>query len=44
MTYQDVSIFVSVLHWVNIPPVGGDTLWVDIFAIAKGLPASMRQF
>jgi len=29
---------------VHIPQVGGDTLWVDMVAVAEGLSAPMRQF
>ena len=44
MTYREVPIFASVLHGVHIPPVGGDTLWVDMVAVAEDLSAPMRQF
>ena len=37
-------IFASALHGGHIHPVGGDTLWVDIVAVAEGRSASMRHF
>ncbi|MDC0649780.1 TauD/TfdA family dioxygenase [Candidatus Puniceispirillum sp.] len=39
-----MPIFPSVLHWVHIPPVGGNTLWVDMVAVAEGRSAPMRHF
>ena len=44
MTYREVPIFAPVLHGVHIPPLGGEPLWVDMVAFAKGLLALMRQF
>ena len=44
VTYREVPIFAAVLHGVHVPPVGGDTLWVDMVAVAKGLSEPMRQF
>ena len=44
MTYREVPIFASVPHGLHIPPVGGDTLWVDMVAVAEGMSAPMRQF
>jgi taurine dioxygenase len=44
MIYREVPIFVSVFQRVHIPPVGGDTLWVDMVAVAEGLSTTMRQF
>src|SRR4051812_16225897 len=34
--------FASVLRGVVIPPVGGDTLWVDMVAACGALPAGLR--
>ena len=34
----------SVLHGVLTPPVGGDTLRVDMVAVVEGLLAPIRQF
>ena len=35
--------FASVLRGVRIPPVGGDTLWVDMRAACSALPTSLRE-
>jgi taurine dioxygenase len=35
--------FASVLRGVDIPPVGGDTLWVDMRAACAALPSTLRQ-
>jgi taurine dioxygenase len=44
MSYLDMPVFASVLHGVTIPPAGGDTLWVDMAAIAADLSAPMAEF
>ena len=44
MSYLKMPIFASVLHGVKIPPAGGDTLWVDMAAIAADLSAPMASF
>lgn len=35
--------FASVLRGVRIPPVGGDTLWVDMRAACAALPPTLRE-
>jgi taurine dioxygenase len=44
MSYLKMPIFASVLHGVKIPSAGGDTLWVDMAAIAADLSAPMASF
>ena len=35
--------FASVLRAVRVPPVGGDTLWVDMRAACAALPPTLRE-
>lgn len=35
--------FASVLHAVEIPDVGGDTIWVNMVAVYESLPAEIRS-
>ena len=36
--------FAAVLHGAEIPPVGGDTLWVNMAAVAASLSPPMQRF
>jgi taurine dioxygenase len=43
ITWHTTPSFGAVLRAVEIPPVGGDTLWVDAAAAYDGLPAAVRE-
>jgi taurine dioxygenase len=43
ITWHTTPSFGAVLRAVEIPPVGGDTLWVDAAAAYDGLPAEVRE-
>jgi taurine dioxygenase len=34
----------SILRAVEVPPIGGDTLWADMYAAYEGLSTGMRAF
>jgi taurine dioxygenase len=42
ITWHARPSFGAVLRAVEVPPVGGDTLWVDCAAAYDGLPAALR--
>lgn len=39
MSYLKQPVFAAVLHAVDVPPAGGNTLWADMTAIAADLSA-----
>jgi taurine dioxygenase len=43
LAYKKRPALVSILRSRLIPPVGGDTLWVDMDAAYDGLPAAMKE-
>jgi taurine dioxygenase len=43
MTYRSRPPFASILKAVEVPPVGGDTLWASMFAVHDALPAGLRS-
>ena len=43
VTWRRIPPLGSVLHCVECPPVGGDTLWADMGAAYDGLPAVVRD-
>lgn len=43
MTYRSQPPFASILRAVEIPPVGGDTLWASMFAVHDALDPGMRR-
>jgi len=42
VTWREVPSFGSVLRAVDVPDVGGDTLWADMAAAYDGLPAEVK--
>jgi taurine dioxygenase len=42
LTFQQQPARLSILHMVECPAVGGDTLWADLYAAYEGLSAPMR--
>lgn len=43
ITWHATPSFGAVLRAVEVPPVGGDTLWVDAAAAYDGLPDAVRE-
>jgi taurine dioxygenase len=43
MTYRSQPPFASILKAVEVPPVGGDTLWASAFAVHDALDPGMRR-
>jgi taurine dioxygenase len=43
MTYRRRPPFASILKAVEVPPVGGDTLWASMFAVHDALDPGMRH-
>ena len=44
MSYLQQPVFAAVLHAVDVPPAGGDTLWADMTAIAADLSPPFAAF
>ena len=44
VSWREVPSMASVLRAVEVPAVGGDTLWSDMYAAYEGLSAGMRAF
>ena len=42
MTYRARPPFASILQGIDIPPVGGDTLWASMFSVHDALPDGLR--
>ncbi|WP_369201740.1 TauD/TfdA dioxygenase family protein [Streptomyces sp. PU-14G] len=43
MTYRRQPPFASILQAVEVPPVGGDTLWAGMFAVHDALDPGLRR-
>lgn len=43
LTFCQNPPFASILHAVEVPAVGGDTLWASMVAAYAGLPSSIQQ-
>lgn len=43
MTYRRQPPFASILKAVEVPPVGGDTLWASMFAVYDALDPGLRR-
>lgn len=43
MTYRTHPPFASVLQAVEVPPLGGDTLWASMYAVHEALPPGLRE-
>jgi taurine dioxygenase len=43
MTYRSRPPFASILKAVDVPPVGGDTLWASMFAVHDALDPGLRR-
>src|SRR3546814_9761250 len=43
ITWHEAPSFGAVLRAVEIPPVGGDTLWADAAAAYDGLPEELQE-
>jgi len=43
MTYRSQPPFASILKAVELPPVGGDTLWASMFAVHDALAPGLRR-
>jgi taurine dioxygenase len=43
MTYRSQPPFASILQAVEVPPVGGDTLWASMFAVHDALDPGLRR-
>ena len=43
MTYSGTPPFASILQAVEVPPVGGDTLWACMFAVHDALDSGLRR-
>lgn len=43
LTWYDRPSFGAVLRAVEVPPLGGDTLWADAASAYDGLPAEVRE-
>lgn len=43
MTYSSTPPFASILQAVEVPPVGGDTLWASMFAVHDALDPGLRR-
>ena len=42
MTFKPNPAFTTILHAVEVPDVGGDTLWANMTAAYNALPAGMK--
>jgi len=42
LTFQEKPPFLSVLHAIDVPESGGDTLWASMYAAYDSLPADMQ--
>lgn len=43
VTWREAPSMGAVLHAVEVPPTGGDTLFADMIAAYEGLPAELRE-
>lgn len=43
MTYREDPPFASVLQAIELPPVGGDTLWASMYSVYDSLSASLQS-
>ncbi|MEK9650113.1 MAG: TauD/TfdA family dioxygenase [Gammaproteobacteria bacterium] len=43
LTFQEEPALLSILHMVQIPSVGGDTMWTDLVAAFKALSKPMQD-
>ena len=43
VTWREVPSMGAVLHGIDVPDVGGDTLFADMYAAYEGLPADLRE-
>jgi taurine dioxygenase len=43
MTYRTQPPFASILEAVEVPPIGGDTLWASAFAVHDALDPGLRR-
>lgn len=43
MTYRRQPPFASILQAIEVPPVGGDTLWASMFAVHDALEPGLRN-
>lgn len=43
MTYRPSPPFASILKAVEVPPLGGDTLWASMFAVHRSLNPGLRR-
>ncbi len=43
LTFQRKPPFLSVLHAIEVPETGGDTLWANMYAAYDTLPAYRRM-
>lgn len=43
MTYRSCPPFASILQAVEVPPLGGDTLWASMFAVHRVLDPGLRR-
>ncbi len=43
LTFSQDAAFASVLQGIEIPSVGGDTLWANCFAVHDALPSGLRK-
>jgi taurine dioxygenase len=43
VTWRQIPSLGSVLRAIEVPPVGGDTLWADMAAAYEGLPRDVRD-
>ena len=43
MTYRRQPPFASILQAIEVPPVGGDTLWASMFAVHDALDPGLRN-
>ena len=44
LTFQERPPLGAFLHAIEVPPVGGDTVWADMAATYQGLSAALRRF
>lgn len=42
LTFQPQPPFLSVLHAIDVPEIGGDTLWANMYAAYDSLPADLQ--
>ncbi len=43
LTYYAEPPFASILHAIEVPATGGDTLWANMYAAYESLPAEMKS-